>query len=72
MTNAEHLAAIKADADEDMNKLGTLLHEAFEIARKLSGRGVDMAGLGLLPATIQRLSVAAENAYTLNLVKVAV
>lgn len=70
MTNAEHIAALQADADEDMNALGNALAEAYRLARKLEGRSVNMALLGLPVPCIKDLRDAAENAYTLNRVKV--
>ena len=56
--------AIKADNADDMNRLGELLNEAFLLARKLEGRGIDMRSLGLASLTLKDFRNAAEDAYT--------
>lgn len=60
-----------SDADDDMAALGTALNEAYVLARRLKGRGVVMARLGLDPIDIKRMRDAAEDAYTLGKGRIA-
>lgn len=51
------------EVEQDMNDLGKRLHEALLLARRIEGKGVDMARIGLDVRTIERLRDEADNAF---------
>jgi hypothetical protein len=68
-TKAEIRAAQQDDANQEMLELGTYLHKARNLAQRLKGRGIDMGALAIDVESIEAAMSAADDAYTLDRVK---